>query len=929
MIMGDESSTMEKQPPSVPKNSSAKTGVNNTQSSTSTFSLTELLQRDRIETKLNLTIAAAVSSSLADPTPSLSAISSFSQEKKFDQFLDEVVLEQLQNAERLWSLNPSRRESLGKFLAELSKQPEPENPQDKLKEFIAQDRTPQAQEALKQLFKQIALAQLGKALLVKSWNPEKFSRADLKNLTSAIEKGMRTFVHLQTSTSQLIQRNFYSWYNLSAPHQDLLWSLIENASLEDPSLESAKDWVLCRARKLSAETLGERDRYSKLFYQFLWKSIQTHELIRPSNRNVFGFCPTLRDGCLMDQAPSHIEWIGFEPLSFELLFCEIRYLWNQPKSLPLWIKGNSLEMSMEQQSQLPLTHSGKQNILQQLEAISSCEIAMIAEESLIRTQSRTLAGQALRKQIDQHSVLKKVKQPQSTRGMYQACQAMEKLRQGGVLIWAREEVLDESSGKPALQFLLNQAKILFIADLSALQCTQDTIKRDLPKALYVLQKENDLEIRKGHRPLMIKTYGSIESSQDVQLLFDRIFSLLKKPEQSFPHEPFQIHSRISPIEQREWEQHWFNPADDQMVDQIETLKKSSKPLGELAIVRMLSWADLGKTAEKSEQKSATTGAPPHFFMWSELGDRGNEIFISEEAGLPNASTKKGNIFVIYPQEINWSVPLQSLIRSQLTRDWLNYSAERKKGGWSLKEADIKSIPIPKHIYLHFKTSQVGTLNSVETKLSNFGQKLISLVPSRPGEALTLMENNKIEAETLKAQIFTLAAQVLHQQKKEQSTLFSLVRHDGQIQQQTLEKVVLQESDLCRVDQHPLIRFTPTLAEHQAIHHVTQVQHPSPGVLLATSKGLTQFLHIQDSWLRDRLLEKIAILKTYLTEPTWKELCSEIKVPKNPDQTKLITLQIVKAYHEEKMRKKELVHLLGACLIENSEHSSPAKIGLLQ
>ncbi len=913
--MGDDSSTMDKHQERQPL-----------------FNLTNLIQRDRIESKLNGSIlipSPTGSSETLSPAITV-ATPSYFLEMPFNQFLDEVVLEQLQNADRLWSLNPSRRESLGKFLAELSKQPEPENPQETLKEFIAHDRTPQAQEALKQLFKQIALVQLGKALLAKSWNPEKFARADLKNLTAAIEKGMRTFVHLQTSTSQLIQRNFYSWYNLSPLHQDQLWSLMEQASMEDPTLENAKDWLLCKARKLSAETLGERDRYSKLFYQFLWKSIQNHQLIRPytqaGNRTLFGFCPTLRDGCMMDHAPSHIEWIGFEPLSFELLFCEIRYLWNQPKSLPLWIKGSSLEMSMEHQAQLPLTHSGKQNILQQLEAISSCEIAIIAEESPIRTQSRSLAGQALRKQVEQHSILKKIKQPQSTRGMYQACQALEKLRQGGVLLWAREETLEESSGKPVLQFILNQAKILFIADLSALQCNQDAIKRDLPKALYVLQKENNLEERKGHRPLMIKTYGTVDSSQDVQLLFDRIFSLLKKPDQSFPHEPFQIHSRISPIEQREWEQHWFNPADDQMVDQIETLKRSSTPLGELAIVRMISWHELQKNASlELHQKSGAT-APHRFFLWSELGNRGNEIFISEEVDLPNPSHKKGVVFVVYPQESQWSIPLQSLIRSQLTRDWLNYSAERKKGGWSLKEADIKSIPIPKHIYHHFKKApnEPGTKTTTQ-----FEQRLTSLVPARPGEALVLMENHKTEASLLKAQVFVLAAQVLHQQKKEQATLFSMVGTDGQIHQQTLEKIVLQENDLCKIDQHPLIRFTPTLSEHQAVFNVTQVAHPSPGILLATSKGLTQFLHIQDTWLRERVLEKITQLQTFVSEPTWKEICEEIKVPKNPEQTKLVTHQIVKAYHEEKMRKKELVHLLGACLIESNENASPNKIGLLQ
>jgi len=888
----------------------------------SSFNLTNLLQRDRIETKLNLSDKVE-----RTPLEPVQPVYSYFLEKQLNQFMDDLVHEQLQNADRLCTLNPSRRESLGKFLAELSKQPEPTNPQEKLKEFTSPDRTPQALEALKHLFRQIALVQVGKALLVKSWNKEKFSMSDLKNLTSAINKGMASFVHLQTSTSQLIQQNFYSWYNLSANHQDQLWGLIEMAAKEDASLEKIKDWTFHRARKLSAETLGERDRYSKLFYQFLWKSIQNHQLIRKSDRSVFGFCPTLRDGCMMDLAPDNIEWIGFEPLAFELMFCEIRYLWKEPKSLPLWIRGSSLEMSMEHQSMLPLTHSGKQNTLQQIEAISSCEISIIAEENLIRTQSRTMAGQALRKQIDQHSILKKVKEPQSTRGMYQACQALDKLRQGGVLIWAREEVLNETSGKPALQFILNQAKLLFIADLSALQCTQDSIKRDLPKALYVLQRENNLEERKGHRPLMIKTYGTIESSQDVQLLFDRIFSLLKKPDQSFPHEPFQIHSRISPIEQREWEQHWFNPADDQMVDQIENLKRSSTPLGEMAIVRMVSWSDLHRNLSAPQQmQSPIVGTPHRFFLWTETGARGNHVITAEESELPADPTKKGMVFVVYPQESQWSIPLQSLIQSQLTRDWLDYSAERKKGSWSLKESDIKSIPVPKHI-CHYLKNTNGAMAIQE--LSSFEHRIVSLVPTKPGESLTLLETNKSQAANLKSRIFVLASEVLHQQKKEQKALFSMMQNDGQVNQEAMEKIVLQDSDLCQIDQHPLIRFTPTLPEHQALTSFNAVQHPSPGILMATSKGLTQFLHIQDQWLREQILEKILQLRVHLAEPTWSEICQMIKIPKNPEQTRLVTAQLVKAYHAEKMRKKELIHLIGACLIENTENSNISKIGLLQ
>jgi hypothetical protein len=894
-----------------------------------TFNLTNLLQRDRIESKLNSGkvehVAIDPISALA-PTASSNPAPSYFLEKQLNQFIEDVVQELLKNADQLCKLNPSRRESIGRFLAELSKQPEPENPQETLKEFIAHDRPPQALEALKHLFRQIAMVQLGKALLIKSWTREKFLLSDLKNLTSSINKAMGSFVNLQTSTSQLIQQNFYSWYNLTGSHQDQLWSLIESATSDDPTLEKIKEWMFSRARRISADTLGERDRYSKQFYQSLWKSMQGSQLIRQNDRTMFGFCPTLRDGSMMDYSPSNIEWIGFEPLSFELLFCEIRFLWGEPKSLPLWIRGSSLEMSMEHQSSLQLTHCGKQNTIQQIEAISSCEISIIAEENPIRTQSRTMAGQALRKQIDQHSVLKRVKDPNTTRGIYQACQSLDKLRQGGVLIWAREEVLDESSGKQALQFILNQAKLLFIADLSAIQCAHESIKRDLPKALYLFQRENDLAVKKGHRPIMIKTYGTITGPADVQLLFDRIFSLLKKPDQSFPHEPFQIHSRISPIEQREWEQHWFNPADDEMVDQIESLKRSSTPLGELAIIRMVSWAELYKNFSNQLPGNPMISSPPRFFLWAESGNRGNEIHTAEESEIMNDLNRKGHVFIVYPQDGAWTVPLQSLIRSHLTRDWLDYSAERKKGNWVLKESDVKSIPIPKHICRYLKGSHLET---AMIPMSSFEERLISLVPTKPGEALTLLESKKQESIGLKSKVFVLASQVLHQQRKEQATLFSMVTEDGQIRQSVLEKYVLQDHDLCRIDQHPLIRFTPTMPEHQAITSVTTVQQPSPGILLATSKGLTQFLHIQDSWIREQVLDKLILMRTQIAEPTWREICIDIRIPKNPEQTKIVSVQIIKAFHAEKMRKKELKHLLSACLIEDAENITTNRMGLLQ
>lgn len=886
-----------------------------------TIDVTAWLKKDRIEKKLDrssstLTEILFGSDIQTEITPKNQNFKAF---EALEAFLELLVLEQLQRPEDLLKLNPSRRESIARFLTELARQPEPTDPQEALKQFTRFDRTKTESEALKQLFKQIALVQIAKGMLVKSWRinaSTEFKKAELKDLTGAIEKDLRPYIHLQTSTCQLIQRNFYSWSKLSSEAQEQFWNLLNQ--IED--LDQAKQWLLERARCLSAETLGERERYSKVFYQHLWKSIERNKLFQPKTEAIIGFSPTLRDGSLMEYAPKAIEWVGFEPLCFELLFCEIRFLWKEPKNPPLWLKGSGLEMSMEQQSSLVLTHSGKQNTLKQMDAVSCCEVALIAEESLIRTQGRSLAATALRKQVDEHSILKKLKQPTTTRGIYQACQALEKLRQDGILIWAREELLTEASGKPSLQFILNHAKILVIADLSSLQCENEEIQNDIPKALYLLKKENQLENRKSHRPLMIKAYGSVKSASEVGILFDRVMSLVQKPDYLFPPEPFQLQARVSPMDQREWEQHWFNPKDDELVDQIENLKRHSAPLGQLATIRTLhpSLQTSDKTSDPTLFAEDTLTHESGFYAWVESNKNGNEIFTSTSEYLPEYMKSSHSVFWIVPARAEWSTSLQALVRSQLTRDWFDYSVERKKGAWLVKEGDFKSIPIPKHL----SETLLGEGLNVESLPANEA-RILNHIASEPSLALRAIENHP----HLKSYAFVYASQALEQLSKSQGTLFSLVSVDEEIDYARLFESVLTEQDLCSLHQHPLVRYTPTLSLHQSIQQVTLMKFPTPGILLSTAKGLTQTLFIQDTWLRERCYEFIKKTQESLSEPTWGELSKKIKLPKNPDQAQVMGHQILKAFSTEKMRRKELNHLISVCLVQRKDKAE--KIGLLQ
>jgi hypothetical protein len=891
--------------------------------------VTTWLKKDRIEKTLGGSATSEVSSTntltellFGKAAPLMQGQSETEDQARFlpyENFLHSLVLEQLKKPEDLLKLNPSRRESLARFLSELSRMPEAADPMERLKQFTRMDRTETEHAALKQLFKQIALVQIGKALLLKSWSfhsRKNSNKADLKDLTSAIERGLRPFIHLQTSTCQLIQQNFYSWYKMTSSAQDDLWQTLE--STED--LEGAKCWLLRRASALSAETLGERQRYSCSFYQNLWRAIDKHKLFQPRAESVLGFSPTLRNGVLMEQSPSSIQWIGFEPLSFELLFGEIRYFWTEPKETPLWLKGSGLEMSMEQQGSL-LTHSGKQNVLKQMDSVTSCEIAVIAEETLIRGQGRSLAAQALRKQVDQHEILKKLKQPATTRGIYQTCQALEKLRHGGLLIWAREELLTESSGKPALQYILNQAKILLIADLSLVTSEREEITRNLPKALYLLKKENGLEDRKSHRPIMIKAYGSIGSDAEASLLFDRIMALVQKPTEAFPLEPFQLHARVSPMDQREWEQHWFNPADDELVDQIEDLKRNSTPLGQLAQVRTLhpSMHVPSKNFPANDMfPESHFGAQKGFFAWVESHKNGNEIFTATSDRLPEYMKSSHSLIFIAPMEVEWIGPLQILVRSSLTRDWFNYSVESKKGAWLVKDGDFKSIPIPKHL-ADVLLTQPGKI----TEFSPGETRILNMIGSEPGLAVKAIENHP----HLKPRAFVLASQVLTELESHQGALFSLVSPDEEVIYSKFFQSVLTAQDLCGIHQHPLIRFTPTLTAHQTVQNFTLLKFPTPGILITTAKGITQTLFIQDSWLRERCYEQLKELQSDVSEPSWGEIVKHVKLPKNPDQAQATAVQILRAHASEKLRRRELNHLISVCLAVRKQNAE--KMGLLQ
>jgi hypothetical protein len=374
------------------------------------------------------------------------------------------------------------------------------------------------------------------------------------------------------------------------------------------------------------------------------------------------------------------------------------------------------------------------------------------------------------------------------------------------------------------------------------------------------------------------------------------------------------------MDQREWEQHWFNPNDDRMVDQIEELKRNSIPFGQFATIRTFNPAlHFGVDPREPNLFSETqTKKETGFFAWVESSKNGNEIYTATPEKLPHYLRNNHALFWVAPLRSDWGVPLQTLIRSSLTRDWFEYSVERKKGAWLIKESDLKAIPVPKHLSDTLEKMMPGSF-----PLSSQEARILDLITSEPNSAPSAVENQP----GLKGHAFVFASQALAELEEHQGTLFSLITPDEQIKYPEFFRSVLAETDLCPIHQHPLIRFTATLGPHQAIQTLAQSKFPTPGIVLGTSKGLTQVLQIQDAWLRERCFEALDAIRKEIGEPTWDEIIKRVRLPRSPEQAMALSQQILIAFSTEKMRRKELNHLISVCL--HSRNVDGDKIGLLQ
>jgi hypothetical protein len=839
----------------------------------------------------------------------------------FEEYLDRVVEEHSRNPAELLKLNPSRKESLGRFLSELARQPEPADSAKALCAFIAPDRSAIQHQAVVHLYRQIVVVHLAKVLLLRSWCERglcTFDASDFRDPNAALDRMLRGHATLARPAWQITQKNFFSWYKPNPQQEKELLDLFQGAG--NMTDDEVRDWILELAIATSANTLGERDRYTRVLYKSLWKAIEANRLLReapslpgfqPGAR--FGYCPTLREGSVFQDAPPGLEWIGFESINFELIFAELRILWNGPRPPLLWAKGSGLEMRSDGQGQLPW-NPGSVDVIDQIDDINSCDIAWILEETIIKPQGRSLAAQALRRKVDDHPRLKKLKHLGTSRGMFQALQSLEKLRSGGIMVWVREELLTDESGKPILNELIQEAQILLIADLSALRSEDATVQRDLPKALYLFRRESNIELRQSHRPVMVKAFGALHAESDVHLLFHRLFQLIHRPDVVFPPEPFSLNARISPLIQAEWENRWMNPADDVWVDRIEHLKRNSESLANLCTIRLI----------QERKKNAATVTPEAIAPVSENGffvvvtHKKNESKIETASGQNDLfvpSESDSEIFWIAPMQPEWSAPLRRLVESSFTRDWLNYHAERRRGCWIIRELDLKSLPVPTELSQALRAdstsfdqeSVTAELDPLRFPTEHIQARLKALAPDRP---------------ILRGFAFWKAAHALEFIEQQSKPLFSLLLPDDELDWSRLFEATLSPAQLTSLDRHPLVRIQGPLPDLATISQITRIKTPGDGLLLTSEKSIYKQLLIFDPWLLQVVEESITRLLKQVGSLSWKECLQNLLIPKDVPPAQEIATQVVQGVHAERLRMRELHHLLGASL-------NPVDMGLLQ
>jgi len=820
------------------------------------------------------------------------------------------------NLTKLLGLNPSRREAVAQHLERLANLPAGPSScagtgdaAGGLRRWVDGPRTPAQNQALSAFFQEVAMVTLGQVILLKSWNDRgirTLSEDDLGKLNWVLSHALKPHVPLDRDGWQITKPNLYSWYNPSLAIRSEIWKAIDawRISTEGPTLLSSL-LRLARKRLSSQQDTGA---YDERFFQSLWEAAGTltqNPLTDATTlkRKRFAFTPTLRDGVTVRTGPNDLCWCAMESHPFRLIAAELAQLWWGPSAPPIWAMGSGLEVHARDQLAFALG-SPKPSLLTRIAEVEACEVAFVTEERTIRSASRTSEAARFREQLDHLPYFKKLRTQTTSLGALQACVALSKLRPGGSLWWAREEELGTAEGNEVLGYLLDHSRLVAEWRLDGIEHTLPGGNMPFPRFFYLFSREPELKARLENRPIRVIVRGQVKSHIEVPLLLNDAFgaaiqTLSGRAITQPARNGWQIHTQASPLPQKDWAERWPEATDSESLRLLEKIRSHSVPLAGVTTVRSTPSGDPSRDHVWSMHATAKG-----FWFKSELidGKRALHVEVLPKAGVNEARGQ--GLMVLVPDD-SWNAPLMEYLRSSIVREWLDHECERKGEQWILPEQIARYLPVPQGMI------QALTQGSDESRrLPGEWESLAANLiyhPERVVPELAALVHDSAGTD-IRHGLFVRAAHAVEHFRIQRDRLREMVRENGTIRWGSL-LAILPRSELVQVTLHPQIRLSGTLPAHIAIHRMTRVKTPLPGILFATESGMNLHVSADSPRLTDLLWDQIEGLQ----HPTWSELVHHLVLPRGLELAESTANDILRSYAEIQAKLQSLQSIISSCL----------------
>lgn len=873
-----------------------------------------------------------------------------------------LLLKELENGlYKLLSLNQSRRDALAQYLESLAGMSrtdardaregrEGRETTEPLARWIDGPRSPAQNAALQAYFEETVILTLAQALILKAWSDRgvrPFQEKDLSEPQWKLGIALKPYLPPDREAWQLVRQNIYSWYKPSAEAQAEIWRVLQTIRFTDEGPEVLMQWLgpLRRSTCARERTPG----YDHRFYSALWEPLlarlpafatspsgyagSANGLSRSGpefRRMPIAFTPTLRDGELMRAVRAPVQWVALESDLFSLLCAELTQIWWGPLAPPLWALGLGLEAHSREQLGLAL-HSAKPSLHSRLAEMEACELALVLEEQAVRVSSRTGAAARFKEQLDALPYFKRLRSGQTTLGELQACVSLSKLRPGGVLVWAREEPLTSSAGLGALGFLLERGTLLAEWDLSALEHTLPSARSVFPQYLYVWQREPELTRRADHHPMRVRAEGLIRSHIELQSLLEDIYSSAhaapasvtadgESAGQAVHHSvrgAVRIQRMPSPTPQREWLDHWPDPASQATLAQIDRIRAHSVALAQVATIRPTPDMVLDPVTHKRSWKLG--GSFQGLWIEALHTSEGRRLAVRDLPAKDEPVSSAGWLVLLSDQY--WGAALAQYLGSPGVRAWLDHHATRRGERWVLTDGLVRSIPIPQLLLEALRAPGSSDAARPASPLPGDWERLAAEVAVQPGrvaqavQALTQRGKGdgpaaaaaREESDWIRANLFVRASRAIETLHRTQGRLLAMVSPEGRIRWKDL-LAILPKAECVGVTLHPAVRLTGSLPLHVPIARWERVQRPEAGLLFVTELGPHQTISTSSRLLLDMLVDQL----DGIVHPTWNELVQYLRLPRRLEIAEATATDLLRSHGEQRRKLAELEALLAAC-----------------